>query len=188
MELDDVWRRLYLYARVLIGGANTVMHCGLSAEDLASEALNKYLLSPNGLGWRESKGTLVAFLATVMRNRFIDYLRKEREVSRTEDDSNQPRAIAAFPEKPDDKIAGRELRDRLLELIRGHKDEGELRDFIAASGKISGHGKVNQQLADLLGVGEGEVVNRRKKLIRLAGVKELYEDFGHGRKTDQIAR
>jgi RNA polymerase sigma factor (sigma-70 family) len=164
------------------------MHCGLSAEDLASEALNKYLLSPNGLGWRESKGTLVAFLATIMRNRFIDYLRKEREVSRTEDDSNQPRAIAAFPEKPDDKIAGRELRDRLLELIRGHKDEGELRDFIEASGKISGHGKVNQQLADLLGVGEGEVVNRRKKLIRVAGVKELYEDFGHGRKTDQIAR
>ncbi len=188
MELDDLWRRLYLYACVLTGGAKAVMHCGLSADDLATETLNKCLLSPNGLGWRASKGTLVAYLGTILRNRFIDYLRKEREVSGEEGDASEPGPAAGNSKRPDDELVGQELTERLLERIKGHKDEGELRDFIVASGKISVGGKVNQQLADLLGVGEGEVVNRRKKLMRVAGIEELYKDFGHGRKTNQIAR
>ena len=79
------------------------------------------------------------------------------------------------------------LRDRLLNLVKGRDDEPELRDFIHAGSMISEGGKVNQQLADLLGVDEGEVVNRRKKIWRVAGVKELYEGFRHGRKTDQSA-
>jgi hypothetical protein len=185
--LDDLWRRLYLYAAVLTGGTGVVMHCGLSAEDLATEALNKYLLSPNGLGWRESKGSLTAFLGTVLRNRFIDHLRRQREVACAEDDSDESPSQTKSANNLDDGIAVRELTDRLLDLVKGRGDEADLRDFIHAGSMISEGGKVNQQLADLLGVGEGEVVNRRKKLWRVAGVKELYEGFRHGRKTDQSA-
>jgi DNA-directed RNA polymerase specialized sigma24 family protein len=163
------------------------MHCGLSAEDLATETLNKYLLSPNGLGWRESKGSLTAFLGTILRNKFIDHLRRQREVARTEDDSDESSPRTESARNLDDDIAARELTDRLLNLVKGRKDEPELRDFIYAGSMISEGGKVNQQLADLMGVDEGEVVNRRKKLWRVAGVKELYEEFRHGRKTDQSA-
>jgi len=161
------------------------MHCGLSAEDLATETLNKYLLSPNGLGWRESKGSLTAFLGTVLRNKFIDHLRRQREVARTEDDSGDGPPRTESARNVDDEIAARELTDRLLDLVSGRNDEPELRDFIQAGSMISEGGKVNQQLADIMGVDEGEVVNRRKKLWRVAGVKELYEEFRHGRKTDQ---
>jgi DNA-directed RNA polymerase specialized sigma24 family protein len=178
---------LYLYAAVLTGGTSVVMHCGLSAEDLATETLNKYLLSPNGLGWRESKGSLTAFLGTVLRNRFIDHLRRQKEVARTEDASDESPPRTENARNLDDDIAARELTDRLLDLVKGRKDEQELRDFIHAGSMISEGGKVNQQLADLLGVDEGEVVNRRKKLWRVAGVKELYEEFRHERKADQSA-
>lgn len=186
VDLDDLWRRLYLYATVLTGGANIVLHCGLSAEDLASEIFNKYLLSPNGLGWRENKGSLTAFLGTALRNRFIDYMRRQREVPRTEDasddeGSHQTRSLGNL----DDEIAAIELTDRLLSLVKGRKDEQELRDFIEMAAMISDSGKVNQQLASLLGVDEREIVNRRKKLWRVVGVKELYEEFRHERKTDQ---
>ena len=97
LDLDDLWRRLYLYAALLTGGTSVVMHCGLSAEDLATETLNKYLLSPNGLGWRESKGSLTAFLGAVLRNKFIDHFRRQREVARTADDSDEspPRTESA---------------------------------------------------------------------------------------------
>ena len=170
---------------MLTGGVNVVMHCGLSAEDLATETLNKYLLSPNGLGWRESKGSLVAFLGTILRNKFIDHLRRQKNIVRTEDHSGESLPRAEIVRNPDDDIAARELGDRLRELVKGRQDEQELLDFIEAGLMISEGGKVNQQLADLLEVSDGEVVNRRKKLWRVAGIKELFEDFRHGRKTDQ---
>lgn len=185
VDLDDLWRRLYLYAIVLTGGANIVMHCGVSADDLATETLDKYLLSPNGLGWRENKGSLTAFLGTILRNKFIDHLRRQKEVPQTEDTSNERSLQTENLGDLDEDIAARELADRLQALVKGRRDEQELRDFIEAASMISDSRKVNQQLASLLGVDEGEVVNRRKKLWRVAGVKELYEEFRHERKTDQ---
>ena len=160
------------------------MHCGLSAEDLATETLDKYLLSPNGLGWRESKGSLASYLGTILRNRFIDHLRREKKLVPTEDDSDESPPRIEIVKSPDDDIAAGELAGRLRERVEGRKDEQELRDFIDASSMISAGGKVNQQLAELLGVDEGEVVNRRKKLWRVAGVKEVFEEFRNGRKSN----
>src|SRR2546422_560765 len=114
IDLDDLWRRLYLYAAMLTGGMNVVMHCGLSAEDLATETLNKYLLSPNGLGWRESKGPLAAFLGVVLRNKFIDHIRRQKEVSRTKPESDETPHPTATAETPDDDLAFQEFRDGLL--------------------------------------------------------------------------
>ncbi len=188
IPLDDLWRRLYLYAVVLTGGANVVMRCGLSAEDLAAETFNKYLLSPNGLGWRQSKGSLTTFLGTVLRNRFIDHLRhQKKEASRTDDDSDEIPVRSTIPRTHDDDIAAGELAERILDLVKGHKNEKELQDFVHASTKISETGKVNQQLAEQLKIDEEEVVNRRKMLLRVIGVKELYKEFRHGRKREQSA-
>lgn len=160
------------------------MHCGLCAEDLATETLDKYLLSPNGLGWRESKGSLTTFLGTILRNKFIDQLRRQKEVARTEDDSDETSPQRTIPRSHDDDIAARELAERLLDMIKGHKYEKELRDFVQAGLMISETGKVNQQIAELLEIDVGEVVNRRKMLWRVAGVKKLYEEFRYGRKRD----
>jgi hypothetical protein len=127
------------------------------------------------------------FPGAILRNKFIDHLRREKKLARKEDDSDETRPQTTIPRSRDDDIVARELTERLLDLVNGHKNEQELRDFIHAGSMISETGKVNQQIADLLEVDEGEVVNRRKMLWRVAGVTELYEEFRYGRKRDQSA-
>jgi len=173
-----------LYAAVLIGGVSVVMHCGLSPEDLASEILEKYLLSPNGLGWRKEKGSLATFLGAVLRNKFIDHMRCEKALVPTCDDPEGAAPPTTPGRDPNEYILATEFAGRLLNLVKGHKHEQRLRDFIQASQLITGGGKANQQLAELMGVDEGEVINCRKMLMRVAGMEELYKDFGHGRKRD----
>jgi DNA-directed RNA polymerase specialized sigma24 family protein len=161
------------------------MHCGLSPEDLASEILNKYLLSPNALGWRKEKGSLATFLGAVLHNKLIDYLRCEKALLPADDDPDGVTHPASTAGELNERILATELTGKLLNLIKGHKHEQRLCDFIHASQKITVGGKANQQLAEIMRVDEGEVINCRKMLLRVAGVKELYEDVGHGRKRDQ---
>jgi DNA-directed RNA polymerase specialized sigma24 family protein len=182
--MDDLWRRLYLYAVVLVGGAKVVMRCGLSAQDLATETLNKYLLSPNGLGWREDKGSLTTFLGTVLRNRFIDCLRREKALAASHFDEIELRPPVSDTGDLDEHISGKELTHKLLNLIEGHRHQQRLCDFIHASQMITGGGKVNQQLAELMKVDEGEVINCRKMLLRVTGVKEIFEEFDSERKRN----
>lgn len=185
IDWADLWRRLFLHAAKLTGGVNTVIDCGVSADDLVAETMNKFLQSPNGLGWRESKGTLPVFLGAIMENCFIDHIRREKKVAKPDLDANDPAQLVQTQPKLVEDAALQEFQDRLLTLIKGREDEEELQDFIVAASLTTSKGKVNQQLADLLGVDEGEVVNRRKRLWRIVGVQELYEEFRHGRKTNK---
>lgn len=183
----DLWRRLYLHAAKLTGGMNTVIDCGVSAEDLVQDTVKKFWQSPNGLGWRESKGSLPVFLGAILTNSFIDHIRRDKKIVRPEPDANGPEQPTLNQPCPIDDLALKEFRDRLQTLIKGRKDEAELKDFILACSMINNEGKVNQQLADLMGVGEGEVINLRNRLWRAAGVKGAYEEFRDGRKTDKSA-
>ena len=145
----------------------------------------KFLQSPNGLGWRESKGSLPVFLGRVLENCFIDHIRREKKIVRpdtSEDESTQP--TANQPTLTDDLVL-KEFQDRLLALVRGRKDEQELADFILAGSLTTSDGKVNQQMADLLGKDEKEVVSRRNRVLRIVGSKELREEFRDGRERNK---
>jgi DNA-directed RNA polymerase specialized sigma24 family protein len=187
IDFEDLWRRLYAYAVTLVRGAGVVIDCGVSAEDLVQETLQAFAESPNGLGWRESKGELRVFLGVVLRNKFVDHIRREKKVARPDPDATQPCAARQSGVALDDGLALQELRDRLLILIKGRVDERELEEFILAASMTTSEGKVNQQLADLMQVDVSEVINRRRRLLRVAGVKELYEEFRNERKRNQSA-
>ena len=72
-------------------------------------------------------------------------------------------------------LALERFRGRLLSLIKGRKDEAELAEFTLAASMTTNEGKINQQLAELMNTNEEDVVNRRNRLLRAAGVKELRE-------------
>src|ERR1035438_5979687 len=50
----------------------------VSADDLVSETVLAFLRSPNALGWMPARGKLETFLCAVLKNRFIDHLRRHR--------------------------------------------------------------------------------------------------------------
>jgi DNA-directed RNA polymerase specialized sigma24 family protein len=185
VQWGDLWRRLYLHAVKLTRGMNTVIDCGVSAEDLVEETLMKFWKSPNGLGWRENKGPLHIFLGKILENGFIDHIRREKKIVRPEPElSGAAKRIDPQPDLADD-LALEEFQGRLLSLIKGRKDERELAEFVLAASMTTGEGKVNQQLAELLKTNEEDVVNRRNRLLRVAGVKELREEFRDGREGNQ---
>jgi DNA-directed RNA polymerase specialized sigma24 family protein len=185
VDWADLNRRLRLYARMLIGGLNVVVDCGVSADDLVSETIAEFFQSTNGLGWRESKGSLPAFLGAVLRNKLRDHIRRDKKIVRPGLDTDRPTCSDVTTSNLDDDLAIQNFTAGLLKLLKGRDDEEALREFILAGSMIGGGGKVNQQLAELMGVGVGEVVNLRKRLWRAAGIRELYEEFRHGRKADE---
>lgn len=185
IDWDGVWRKLYVYAVKLVRGADVVIDCGVSAEDLVSETLKAFFDSPNGLGWRGSKGELHVFLGVVLRNKFVDHIRREKKVVRPDPGATQLPPALESGVTLDEDLALQQLRDRLLILIKGRVDERELEEFILAASMTTSEGKVNQQLADLMRVEASEVVNRRRRLLRVPGVKELREEFQNERKRNQ---
>ena len=184
-DWDDLWRRLYLHAAKLTSGINAVIDCGVSADDLVQETLEKFLRSPNGLGWRESKGSLPVFLGKVLQNSFIDHIRREGKIIRPDAEAGDASLPTAYKPALTDDLAFQALQNRLLALIKGRKDEQELADFILAASMTTSEGKLNQQFADLLSVDEGEVINRRNKLLRITGVKKLREEIRNGREGNK---
>ena len=169
---------------------SVVIDCGVSAEDLAAETILKLLQSPNGLGWRESKGTLPVFLAAVLRNRFLDHIRRDAKIEHPDADivERKPNKSQSAATTLEEDLALEQLKGHLLNLIKGRDDERELADFIEAGSMTGSEGKVDQQLADILGVTVGEVINRRKRLWRVAGVGKLREEFRDGRKATKSIR
>jgi DNA-directed RNA polymerase specialized sigma24 family protein len=163
---------------------NIVIDCGVSADDLASETLEKFLASPNGLGWKKSKGPLVVFLRSVLHNVFLDHLRREAKVVKP-DCAEVPLGGTSPSRATEEEVAVEILKQSLLKLIAGRDDEKELEEFILAASMTTAEGKVNQQLAELLRVEVREVINRRDRLLRVARVKELHEEHRNGRKTDK---
>ena len=54
-------------------------------------------------------------------------------------------------------------------------DDQDLRDLITATGLTDGGHNVNQQLAELMGKSPGDIVNLKRRLLNMKGIKELYE-------------
>jgi len=185
VDWADLWRRLYLHAVKLTRGINTVIDCGVSADDLVEETLIKFWRSPNGLGWRESEGPLHVFLGRILENSFIDHIRREKKIVRPEPEASAPAEQAGHHRHLTEDLAFKAFQTGLLKLVKGRQDEQELGDFILAASLTTRDGKVNQQLADLLNTDENDVISRRNRVLRVAGVKELREGFRDGREGNK---
>jgi len=156
--------------------------CLLTSDRLNNETLTAFFAEPNGLGWKPSKGKLETFLVGVLKNKAKDHLRRERFVGGSLDDQDrrvpEPSGGANFVEE----VAFRDVQEKLYGLVG---DEPELRDLIAAVELISGRHNVNQQLGEVLGKTPRQVVNLKRRLLNVPGVKELI--YGQRRVAEREA-
>jgi DNA-directed RNA polymerase specialized sigma24 family protein len=118
-------------------------------------------------------------------NSFIDHLRRERKIHRPEAGAELEVEPTNVHPDPTESLALKELQSALLGRLKGRKDEKELKEFVLASSMTTDEGKVNQQMADLLGTSEREVISRRSKILRIAGMKELREALRDGRERNK---
>lgn len=160
---------------MLVGGAALVFDCGLSAEDLVAETLDAFFSSEKGLGWNPDKGSLATFLCGVLEKKFIDHRRRDRHVAGSVDDENfkHPGKLGDQGSDPHEELSYSEFADQMRSKVRDRKD---LQDFITATQMTDGGHNVNQQLAEIMDTSVPEVVNRKKQLLRVHGIKKLYEE------------
>ena len=162
-------KRLYWAAVRLVGRDRAVN--GVDAHELVSLAVEEYYQSPNGLGWDGTEAGLTNLLCRVVKCRFFAHLRKNRKFDL---DSESALAAAICDEIGADEVtACKEVEDRMLEAIRGHPREADLRDFILAASMISDGSMVDKQMADLLDITVAEVRNRRKMILRIASIGQI---------------
>jgi DNA-directed RNA polymerase specialized sigma24 family protein len=128
----------------------------------------------------ETQRSLERFLAGVVRHKAIDRLRRQKHVGGSLDD---PLCTPNEVPQIDSSVVEAEfarLRERLYAILQNEQD---LIDLIAATEFISGEHTVNQELADILGKSEQDVVNLKRKLQSRPAVKDLL--YGKRQKTER---
>ena len=86
VDWERLLKQLHSNAVFLAGGASATFDCGVSAEDLVNETLGAFFADPNALGWKPKKGKLETFLGKVLKNKFIDHVRRDEHVAGSFDD------------------------------------------------------------------------------------------------------
>lgn len=167
-----LYKKLYVYAIKLVGSANLVIDCGFSAEDLVNETLLEFWESSDGLKWKKSKGSLDHFLGRVLRNNFLDHIRRGKKVMGSLDDGDFREGV----HDPDQIVdIGKQVQsNRFVEAVyRCVKDNKGLEDLVTAAIMTTKDGKKNQQMADILATTTADIVNRKKQLLRNPKIREL---------------
>lgn len=170
----DVYKRLRAMAGWLTHDSALVFD-GVSAEDLVGETLLDFLNSSNAMGWTPSRGKLETFLCTVLRNKFIDHVRRHRHNAGPLDDPD------LFAVQPQHHFEQEEAVDDVMQRVHGRK---ELEETVAAICDSTGEGCSNQELAEDLGISVPEVVNRKKRIRRACQTKSRTQ--AESRKEPQI--
>jgi DNA-directed RNA polymerase specialized sigma24 family protein len=154
------------------GGSDT-FDGGLDYEDVLGEVFKEFFESPDGLGWKESKGSLEAFLGRILHNKIVDHLRRQKHVGGSLDDASN--ATVPFskngPVVQSPEHAQGDFTAKLYALVG---DDSPLRDLIAAAEMTSGSHNVNQELGEMLDKTPHEVSKLKERLLKKEGVKELY--------------
>lgn len=166
---------------LLVQAANIARHYrgpdtfdgGLDYEDVVGQVCKEFFDSPDGLGWKESKGKIETYLGRVVHNKVVDHLRRQKHVAGSLDDNShtvvpaQERdTAAAAPER-----ARIDLKSELFALVG---DDSELKDLIAAAELTTGSHNVNQELGEILNKTPRQVSKLKERLLKKKGVKELY--------------
>jgi len=152
----DVYKRLRAMAGWVTRDQSRVFDA-VSADDLVSETLLDFLTSPTALGWTPSRGKLETFLCTVLRNKFIDHVRRHRR------NAGPPEESDLFAVRPEHHLEQQEAVDQMMLRIHGRTD---LEETVVAICECSGDAPLNQELAEDLGITVPEVVNRKKRIRR----------------------
>src|ERR1700722_13940061 len=102
---------------------------GQDCEDVVAEVLKNFYRSPNGLGWKQNKGKLETYLGTVVHNKLVDRLRRQKHVSGSLDDPDFSPLAHASPVTTAPERARSNTKDALYSLAKG---DAELQDLITA--------------------------------------------------------
>jgi DNA-directed RNA polymerase specialized sigma24 family protein len=175
IDFVRVYKVLSLRAMGIVrryGGSDT-FDGGLDYEDVLGEVFKEFLESPDGLGWKESKGRIEAFLGTILHNKIVDHLRRQKHHGGPLEDDNPAAAPRSEngPQSGSPAHAKRDFTERLYMLVG---DDEPLRDLIAAAEMTSGGPNVNQELGDILGKTPHQVSKLKDRLLKKEGVRELY--------------
>jgi hypothetical protein len=178
-----VYKVLRVAAAKTVGGAYRTFDCGISAEDLVTETLEEFFDSPDGLGWKPSKGTMEQFLTVVLKRRAVDHLRRQGHIAGSLDDED---GAIPEPKVADTTVQKVEYNDLVTKLYDLVGDDQDLRDLIAAADLTTGGYKVNQELGEILGKTPQDIVNLKRRLVNTPGVKELL--YGRGKAATKEQR
>ena len=175
IDFIRVYKVLSLRAMGIVrhyGGPDT-FDGGFDYEDVLGEVFKEFLESSDGLGWKESKGRIEAFLGTILHNKIVDHLRRQKHHGGPLEDDNPAAAPRSKngPQGAAPAHAKRDFTERLYMLVG---DDGPLRDLIAAAEMTSGGPNVNQELGDILGKTPHQVSKLKDRLLKKEGVRELY--------------
>jgi hypothetical protein len=174
-QLMDEALRLFAGAR-LMGPDRVLMGVGQSPEDLVFATVTQ-VLEDQTVQYRKNRGPLVPFLKQVMRNDFVDLLRKKAYKTTViidpDDDAKHDAegqlvtldSFEAAPVHTPDVI----WRMRVRELA---SDDQELVDYVDAVLEL-GLTKPSD-IAQLLSTSVSDILNRRRRLAtRIARIPEL---------------
>ena len=157
---DEIPERLEHFAIGLTKNSPAVFD-GISAEDLASEAILTYLVSDTGLGWNRAEGSLLAFLCGVLKNKFRIHLRKsQRFVGPRHEENLRPELVYS---RPCGNPSGAKKVEEAKAAARGLQP---LEELIEAGENIESGRNVNEQLAAQLATTTRDIVNRKKMFRR----------------------
>jgi DNA-directed RNA polymerase specialized sigma24 family protein len=154
-----VYKRLRSLAGWLTRGRPAVFD-GVSKDDLVGETILEFLNSENALGWNPARGELEPFLCAVLKNKYLDHIRRLKYNGGPITGPMEDR-LAVSPHV--DRLEQHQLVNIVEQRVRGDK---ELEALVVAIQETEGTSRLNQELADRIGTSVADVVNRRKRIRR----------------------
>jgi DNA-directed RNA polymerase specialized sigma24 family protein len=171
----DLCKRLYLFALTLTRRLPDVFD-GSSASDLVSETVVAFLESEDRLGWDCRIASIETFLCVVLRRKAIDHFRRHSRIAGSLDDPdfNPPLNTSDGEQFLHDTLTLKELVRSVTEA----SSDCKLADLIRATSLLTNDGRVNQQLAEILSTSTRDVVNRKKRLLRMLKEGRRRDEYG----------
>jgi len=183
-----ICQNLCIIATSLVRGMPHVFNKGISAEDIVQNLLIKFFSSDNHFGWdpfavakdKTFEEGMVAFLAAALRRRIIDEIRSHRRHTFMSIDSdntggddagggqslNVVRNLADCTPSVESNIYLAEVQQQIIKRLGS---DAVAAGIIAAATELTGSGKVDQELAELViddPKATDQIVNARKRLHR----------------------
>jgi len=154
------------------GGPDT-FDGGFDYKDVLGDVLKEFFDS-DASGWKESKGSLEAFLGKILHNRIVDHLRRQKHVAGSLDEADYSAAKHDGAKGVHGKAPERarvDLASKLYELVG---DDTALKDLVTAAQMTSGTHNMNQEMGEILDKTPHQISKLKDRLLKKEGVRELY--------------
>jgi|SRR5580658_4909158 DNA-directed RNA polymerase specialized sigma24 family protein len=181
VDLAKVYELLYQHARFFSNQGTDVFDQGISVEDVVHEVFVEFFSSANLLGWnpevssateRGPERGLARFLSVVLRRRMLDHIRRNYRGPVAVGD----RALAERSSE-DPSLQSFDALEVLKDLKAEAAGDADLQLFLEAALEIDESGKVDQQLASIMGKSPAQIVNLRKRFIRRLKSKGRFDSL-----------